>query len=120
MNLMFFIDDVLFTPPLSGTILDGVTRDSMLRLAKEMGISTAEMAISYKEIQLALEAGKRVEAFGAGTAAVVAPIEIIAVGGKQYHCYTGQDAMMYKLKQALNDIRKGLKPDTHNWNYILQ
>lgn len=120
MNLMFFIDNVLFTPPLSGTILDGVTRDSMLKLAKEMGISTAEMAISYKEIQVALEAGKRVEAFGAGTAAVVAPIETIAINGTHYQCYVGQDAMMYRLKQALCDIRKGLRPDTHNWNYILQ
>ncbi len=119
MNLMFFIDDVLFTPPLSGTILDGVTRDSLLRLAKDMGINTAEMAISYKEIQVALEAGKRVEAFGAGTAAVIAPIEIIAIGDKQYHCYTGQDATMFKLQQALLGIRKGTKPDTHNWNYIL-
>jgi len=119
MNLMFFIDNVLFTPPLSGTILDGVTRDSLLKLAKEMGISTAEMAISYKEIQQALESGKRVEAFGAGTAAVIAPIETIAIEGKHYNCYIGQNATMYRLAKELYDIRKGIKPDTHNWNYIL-
>ncbi len=119
MNLMFVIDDTLITPPLSGTILDGVTRDSLLTLAKELGIPTDVRPVSYKEIQEALEAGKRVEAFGAGTAAVIAPIEIIAIQGKDYNCYIAEDATMYKLQRALYDIRKGIAPDNHNWNYII-
>jgi len=119
MNLMFVIDDTLITPPLSGTILDGVTRDSLLTLAKELGIPTDVRPVSYKEIQEALEAGKRVEAFGAGTAAVIAPIEIIAIQGKDYNCYIDEDATMYKLQRALYDIRKGIAPDNHNWNYII-
>lgn len=119
MNVMFCIDGTLITPPLSGTILDGVTRDSLLTLAEEMGIPTEVRPVRYKEIVEALEAGKRVEAFGAGTAAVVAPIEIIAVGDELYNCYLGEDAIMYKLQKALYDLRKGVTFDNHNWNYII-
>lgn len=120
MNAMFYIDNTLITPPLTGSILDGVTRDSLLTLAKDMGIKTEERPISYKEIKQALDAGKRVEAFGAGTAAVIAPIETIGIEGEQYKCYTGEDAMMYRLQKALYDIRKGNAPDTHKWNYIVK
>ncbi len=119
MNIMFCIDGKLITPPLSGSILDGVTRDSLLTLAKEKGIVTEERPVRYKEIIEALESGKRVEAFGAGTAAVIAPIEVIAAGGKEYTCYIGEDALMYELQKDLLNIRKGIAPDTHNWNYII-
>lgn len=119
MNLMFYINNKLITPPLSGTILDGVTRDSMLTIAGELGIETDVRPISYREVQEALEKGERVEAFGAGTAAVVAPIETIAIGDKHYTCYTGSDATMYKLQKALLNIRKGISPDNYNWNYIV-
>lgn len=119
MNLMFFIDNTLVTPALSGTILDGVTRDSLLTLAKERGINVEERPIRYREILDALQTGKKVEAFGAGTAAVIAPIETIAIGGKHYNCYTGADATMYQLQKWLLEIRKGIATDTHNWNYIL-
>ncbi|MES2702165.1 MAG: branched-chain amino acid aminotransferase [Bacteroidota bacterium] len=119
MNAMFVIDNLLITPGLSGTILDGVTRDSLLALAEEAGITVQERQISYHELIRAFEAGKRVEAFGAGTAAVVAPIETIAIGDKEYKCYTGDDATMYKLQKALYDIRRGITTDTHNWNTIV-
>lgn len=120
MNLAFFIDGTLTTPQLSGTILDGVTRDSLLTLAKDNGIAVAERSVSYREITEALEAGKRVEAFGVGTAAVVAPIESIAIGNKQYACYTGDDATMFQLQNKLLQIRRGMAPDKHNWNYIIK
>ncbi|MBA3829222.1 MAG: branched-chain amino acid aminotransferase [Taibaiella sp.] len=119
MNVMFYIDNTLITPPLSGTILDGVTRDSLLKIAKERGINIEERSISYREIQSALDDGKRVEAFGAGTAAVIAPIEVIAIGNKDYNCYIGKDAIMYQLQKDLLNIRNGNTPDSHNWNYII-
>jgi len=119
MNAMFVIDHVLITPELSGTILDGVTRDSLLTIAREKGMAVEERQISYNELVSAFEAGKHVEAFGAGTAAVVAPIAIIAVGHKEYSCYTGPDALMYRLQQELFDIRRGLVPDIHQWNSII-
>ncbi len=118
MNAMFFVDNVLVTPPLGGSILSGVTRDSILTLARENGMKVEERAISYKELQRAFEEGKTVEAFGAGTAAVVAPIESISIAGTVYNCYLGEDAVMFKIKKQLYDIRKGLLPDNHKWNYI--
>ena len=119
MNAMFYINDVLITPELAGTILDGVTRDSLLTLAREKGIAVEERQISYSELIAAFESGVRVEAFGAGTAAVIAPIEVIAIGHKEYTCYTGKDAMMYQLQKELLDVRKGLVPDKHNWNNLI-
>jgi branched-chain amino acid aminotransferase len=119
MNAMFVIDNILITPELSGTILDGVTRDSLLTIARELGITVVERHISYRELIRAFENGKQVEAFGAGTAAVIAPIEIIAIGHKQYECYAGTDATMFRLQQALYNIRKGIAADTHHWNHII-
>lgn len=119
MNVMFYIDNTLITPPLSGTILDGVTRDSLLALAREKGMNVEERPITHKELQTALESGKRVEAFGAGTAAVIAPIETIGIEGKRYTCYIAEDAMMYTLQNDLYNIRKGNTADIHNWNYML-
>lgn len=119
MNLMFYMDGVLVTPPLGGTILDGVTRDSLLAIAKDMGIHVAVRPITHREIKDALEQGKRVEAFGAGTAAVVAPIEVIRIGDKDYNCYLGEDALAYTLKKQLDAIRKGSTSDKYNWNSII-
>lgn len=119
MNLMFFMDNVLVTPPLSGTTLDGVTRDSLLSIAKDMGMNVAVRPITHREIKDALEQGKRVEAFGSGTAAVVAPIEVIRISDKDYNCYMGDDAVAFTLKDALDAIRKGVSPDKYNWNSIL-
>jgi branched-chain amino acid aminotransferase len=119
MNAMFYIDGALITPELSGTILDGVTRDSLLTLAREKGIAVEERQISYQELIQAFEKGVRVEAFGAGTAAVVAPIEIIAIGHKEYNCYTGPEAIMYDLQKELLDIRKGAAEDKHGWNTVM-
>ncbi len=119
MNAMFYIDGTLITPALSGSILDGVTRNSLLALAREKGMKVEERPLAVKELKDALEAGKRVEAFGAGTAAVIAPIASIAVDGKAYDCYVGEDATMFTLKKDLYDIRTGIAPDTHKWNYIL-
>lgn len=119
MNAMFFIDNTLITPALSGTILDGVTRDSLLAIAREKGIEVAERQISYHELIKGFENGKRIEAFGAGTAAVIAPIKSITIGNKEYDCYTGTDATMYQLAEDLLRIRKGQTADIHNWNYII-
>ena len=119
MNLMFVIDGVLTTPPLSGTILDGVTRDSMLTIAKQLNIPVDVRPISYKELKDALQSGKRIEAFGAGTAAVIAPIKTIGMDGEDYDCYIDEDAIMYELKNELFKIRRGLTEDVNKWNYVI-
>ncbi len=120
MNAMFIIDGTLITPALTGSILDGVTRDSILSIAREKGMKVEERPVRYKEIVAALKSGKRVEAFGAGTAAVVAPIAVISMDDEDYECYTGDDATMYELRDHLLAIRRGRLPDTHNWNNIVE
>lgn len=119
MNLMFYMDDVLVTPPLGGTILDGVTRESLLTIASDMGLNIAERPVTHREIKDALVIGKRVEAFGAGTAAVVAPIQTIHIGGKDYDCYLGDDSIASQLKKRLYEIRHGDAEDKHGWNHII-
>ncbi len=119
MNALFYIDNVLVTPPLSSSILDGVTRDSLITLAREKGIIVEERAISYKELERAFKEGKKVIAFGAGTAAVIAPIESICINGTAYNCYIEKDAIMYELQNDLLNIRKGTTEDKHKWNFIL-
>lgn len=119
MNCMFVIDGTIITPALSGSILDGVTRDSLLQLASDLGIPCEERPISYKELEAAFESGRTVEAFGVGTAAVISPIEKIDIQGKSYHPLVGEKSLYYRLKQHLNDIRTGLLPDTHGWNTVI-
>lgn len=120
MNVMFVIGDRLVTPPLSDSILDGVTRDSLLTLAQDMGIVTEERPVSVNELKEAFEKGLVKEVFGAGTAAVVAPVSLVGIGGRDFHvpAYSEQ-SVSSRLKEQLELIRIGLAPDTHNWNSIL-
>jgi len=120
MNAMFVLDDVLVTPPVSDSILDGITRDSLLTLAKELDIKTEERPISINELENAFERGKITEAFGTGTAAVVAPIKTIGINGNDFHLPAyNADSVMNKLKHELESIRLGLTDDRHGWNYVL-
>lgn len=119
MNLMFYWNGKLITPPLSGTILDGVTRDSLLALAPALGIEVEVRPVEWMDLEEALINGARLEAFGAGTAAVVAPIRSINITGEDYPCYTGDDAVMYKLRDALAAVRSGEAADTHSWNHVI-
>jgi branched-chain amino acid aminotransferase len=119
MNVMFLLDDVLVTPPLNGTILDGVTRDSVLTLAKDAGVPVEERPISYQELLQRLEAGNKVEAFGVGTAASLTPIEAIHIEGTDYFPYVSADALMFRFRERLDAIRRGLAADEHHWNYLI-
>lgn len=120
MNVMFVIEDVLVTPPLSDSILDGVTRDSLLTLANDLGYHTAVRPVSIAELELAFRKGTITEAFGAGTAAVVAPIQTICIGERDFQlpAYSG-DSLMFRIKNRLEAIRSGRHADTHEWNFVL-
>jgi len=121
MNVMFVIDGVLTTPKLNTAILSGVTRDSVLTLARQMGMPVEERRISVDEIESGLHAGKVTEAFGTGTAAVVAPIATISISGKDYHIPTPTtESFQNKVKEMLNGIRAGRIADTHAWNQIIR
>lgn len=120
MNVMFVIDNMLVTPPLSDSILDGVTRDSLLTIAKDMGYKTLERSISVKELATAFRNNTITEAFGAGTAAVVAPIQTIGIEGVNHHLPAYNDKSLHQLlKQQLNGIRTGAELDQHEWNCII-
>lgn len=120
MNLMFIIDGVLLTPPAGETVLAGVTRDSLLSIARDMGWPVEERPISLKELEEAFSTGKKVEAFGAGTAAVVAPLELIQIDGQDFRPYIAEDAQMYQLKARLSAIRAGKEKDPYAWNTVLE
>ena len=120
MNAMFVIDNILVTPPLSDSILDGITRDSLLRLAADMGIKYEERPISVTELINAFQEKRITEAFGAGTAAVVAPISIINIDGWDFMLPTYNDNnIMFRLKKRLESIRLGKEPDKFGWNTII-
>lgn len=120
MNVMFVINNTLVTPPLSDSILDGVTRDSLLMLARELGYKTEERPISVTELEQAFKSGSITEAFGAGTAAVVAPIKTISISGIDFMLPKYDERkLLYKLKQSLEAIRLGVSEDIHEWNYVI-
>jgi branched-chain amino acid aminotransferase len=119
MNVMFVIGDTLVTPPLSDSILDGVTRDSLLTLAVSAGIPVEERPVSVNELKKGFEKGRIKEAFGVGTAAVVSPIQAIGIDGVDYTLLTHQPGIASQLKQTLDDIRYGRKPDAYGWNFVV-
>ncbi|MEQ1676161.1 MAG: branched-chain amino acid aminotransferase [Chitinophagaceae bacterium] len=120
MNVMFVIDNKLVTPPLSDSILDGVTRDSLLVLANDMGYPTEERPVAVEELETAFRNKTITEAFGAGTAAVVAPIQTIHINGIDHHLPPyGTDSLQWKVKDKLTRIRTGSEEDIHGWNFIV-
>lgn len=120
MNVMFVMDGKLITPNLSSAILDGVTRDSILKLAPSLGMAVEERKVSIDEVINGLEKGTLTEAFGAGTAAVVSPIATITIKGKDYNLpAVTENSFQLRAKQKLNNIRMGVEPDPFGWNYII-
>lgn len=120
MNVMFVINGTLVTPKLTTAILEGVTRDTILTLAKDMGMPVEERRVSLAEIEQGLKNGTVTEAFGSGTAAVVAPIAVIHIHGHDHQIpVAGQESFQLRVKAKLNNIRMGTEPDLHGWNYII-
>lgn len=119
MNIMFIIDGALVTPPTGDTILKGVTRESILQIAHDLGIDVVERPVSVEELSEGITSGRVTEAFGVGTAASVAPIAIISIDGIEHRLQVGQECLMYSLKDRLNDIRYGRTSDTHGWMTIV-
>jgi branched-chain amino acid aminotransferase len=120
MNVMFVLNGKLITPRLLSSLLDGVTRDSILTLSESMGMEKEERRVSVAEIEEGFKNGKLTEAFGVGTAAVVSPIGSIGIHGKVYDLQPVQpDSFQVHVKKRLNDIRMGHEPDVHEWNYFV-
>ncbi len=119
MNLMFFIDGTLVTPPTGDTILKGVTRESVIRIAHDLGFDVIERPVSVEELGEGIASGRITEAFGVGTAASVAPIATISIDGAEHHLQVGPESRMFALKDRLNDIRFGRVEDVHGWMTVV-
>lgn len=118
MNLMFVIDDVLITAPLGDTILAGITRSSVLTLARDWKMKVQERKISIDEVIDAHKSGTLQEAFGTGTAATIAHISQIGFEGKDYILPVVTEKLFSnRVAKELENIRKGRVADTHNWMY---
>lgn len=116
MNIIFQIGDKLITPELSGTILAGITRDSVLTVARDWGLTVEERRVSVVEITEALENGTLQDAFGAGTAATIAQIQVMNVNGKDYTLPALESrSFSNKVYSYLNDLKRGIAADVHGW-----
>lgn len=116
MNVMFVIDDTLITPALSDSILAGITRDSVLKLARKWNSKVEERKVSVQEVIEAAETGRLREAFGAGTAATIAHIELIGYHDKEYYLppVAGRQ-LSNRIYEELEGIKRGQQPDPFGW-----
>jgi branched-chain amino acid aminotransferase len=116
MNVMFVVNGKLVTPAVSTTILKGITRDSLLKIAASMGVEVEERRVSVAEIIEGISNGTVTEVFGAGTAVVVSPFAAIGFEGKDYNLPSiTEDSLSTKLKNRLNAIRTCQIEDTFDW-----
>jgi branched-chain amino acid aminotransferase len=120
MNLVFVLEGVVTTPPTSGTILAGITRESLALLCKEMGLPYVERHIHIEEVFQGLEKGDCTEIFGCGTAAVISAVgELLDYQNGQEKLYRvgdGQEGpVARRLRETLTGIQYGTVPDTHGW-----
>ena len=119
-NAMFVLDGKLITPKTQDTILDGVTRDTVLALAREWGFPAEERRVSVAELIEGAKSGKLTDAFGAGTAATIAPVGSINFEGEEYFLSDPKEReFSQKVLKTLDAIRYGNAPDTNNWNYMI-
>jgi len=116
MNLFFLIGDELITPPLGGTILPGVTRDSVIHLAKKWRVKVLERRISIDEVFKASTGGELKEVFGTGTAAVISPVGEIHHEERQIIINEGKiGRLSQKLYDEITGIQYGEKADKYGW-----
>ena len=118
MNVMFVFGDTLVTPALSDSILAGITRDSVLTIARHWGMNVEERKVAVKELVDNLENGTVKEAFGVGTAATIARIDVIGHEGKDYQLPPAdKQGFADKIYVELDGIKRGVKDDVFNWVY---
>jgi branched-chain amino acid aminotransferase len=117
MNIFFKIAGKLITPSLeSGSILPGITRDSVITLAKDMGVSVEERRLSIEEVFDAYDRGELEEVFGSGTATVVSPVGLLHYHGRDIVINKGETGpFVHKMYDTLTGIQYRRIPDPHNW-----
>lgn len=117
MNLFYVFDDgSVVTPPLTGTILPGITRDSLIQLIREEGLELREEPYSIDQWRADAESGKLLETMACGTAAVVTPVGTVASHTGEFTIGSGGPGQLtMKLREKLVAIQRGAMEDTHGW-----
>jgi len=116
MNMFFAYGDTVVTAPLEGSILHGVTRDSVIKLAGHLGFNVVERKVDIDTIMSDIRSGKITEAFGSGTAAVITPVGHLGYKGEQLMIGSGAvGRLTQKLYDTLTGIQYGRLPDTFGW-----
>lgn len=120
-NAFFVIDDTVYTPNLTGTILPGITRDSIITLLKDFGIKIVEGPISINDVFDAHAKGNLKEVFASGTATVISPVGTLKWKEKEIVINDNQiGGITQKLYDTLTGIQSGKVKDTHNWVEVLK
>jgi branched-chain amino acid aminotransferase len=115
-NIFFYLGDELVTPALTGTILAGITRGSVIRMARDWGMKVSERRISLDEVLAALERGTLKEAFATGTAATISPVGKLAYRGKTYSVNDGKvGPLAQRLYDTIMGIQYGRVKDPYGW-----
>ena len=116
MNMVFVIEDEVITAPLTGSILPGVTRDSVLHLVRDWGLKVTERSLPIDDVIEAAKTGKLKEAFGTGTAAVISPVGQITYKGEDYVVANGKMGdLSQRLYNEIVGIQYGVKEDPYGW-----
>ncbi|MFD0021478.1 branched-chain amino acid aminotransferase [Streptomyces sp. NPDC058382] len=116
MNLYFVYGDRIVTPTLTGSLLAGITRDSLLRLAQDLGYEAEESRVSIGQWRDDSASGELTEVFACGTAAVITPVGIVKSASGEWTQGDGTPGpVTLKLRERLLDIQRGTAEDTHGW-----
>ena len=117
MNIFIRINDTLITAPISDRILDGITRKSVIEIAKDENIPVEVRKITVKEVVEAAKAGILKEMFGAGTAAVISPISTFGYKDTDYDLPELSQSYGNLLKKRITDIQTNKAEDKFSWRY---
>ena len=119
-NAFFVMDGDVYTAPLTGTILPGITRDSVIRILRDKGINVREERFTIDEVYNAAEAGRLSEVFASGTAAVISPVGEMLWKDKHITVNGGQiGALSQELYDTITGIQSGALPDPYGWTVQL-
>ena len=120
MNLYFVYGNKIVTPTLTGSLLAGITRDSLLSVARDLGYESEEARVSIDQWQADTANGTLTEVFACGTAAVITPIGTVKCNAGEWQQSGGQPGeVTLKLREALLDIQRGVSEDRHGWMHNL-
>ncbi|AOT61206.1 MULTISPECIES: branched-chain amino acid aminotransferase [Streptomyces] len=118
MNLYFVYGNKIVTPELTGSLLAGITRDSLLQVARDLGYESEERRVSTEQWRRDTENGTLTEVFACGTAAVITPVGTVKSASGEWTQGDGTPGeVTLKLRRALLDIQTGAAEDTHGWTH---